>query len=149
MNRAGPSHCLAAYLKKQGIVAGRYKKYMEVRPMKEIYHNMKTLTLIILMSAVCVNLGIIEDFFRMVIYLTLFFFSFTKWKLKKIINKKEEKHFLLIFLTLASLFVFLVKEETIFNIPMEYVGIVVVGLVSLIVMKIIKYINRRKENIVK
>ena len=141
MKRVTSPGCL---YEKQGIIAERHKKYMEVGSMKEIYHNMKVYALILLISAVCINLGITEDFSRMVIYLTLFFHFFTKWKLKKITNKKEEKHFLLIFFTLASLSVFLIKEEAIFNIPMEYAGIVVVGFVSLIVMKIVEYINRKK-----
>jgi len=90
MKRVTSPGCL---YEKQGIIAERHKKYMEVGSMKEIYHNMKVYALILLISAVCINLGITEDFSRMVIYLTLFFHFFTKWKLKKITSKQGRKTF--------------------------------------------------------
>ncbi len=112
--------------------------------MKEIEHNLKIYALILLVSAIFINLGIIEDFSDMVLYLTLFILFFTKRTFKKITNKKEEKHFLLIFLILVSLSIFLVKEKKIFNVPLEDIGIFMAALLSIVVMRIMEYVNRKK-----
>lgn len=105
--------------------------------------------LIVLISAICINIGIIEDFFWMFITLYFFFSFFTKWKIKKLTYKKEEKHFLLMSISLGLLFDFLIKKETIFNIPMVYIGFLMAGLLSIIVMRITEYVNREKGNVVK
>ncbi len=114
--------------------------------MEKIYHNIKMLMLIILISAICVNLGIVEDFFWMFITLVFFFSFFTKWKIKKLTYKKEEKHFLLMFIPLGLLFSFFIEKETIFNIPKEDIGLIISALVSIIVMRITEYVNRGKPD---
>lgn len=114
--------------------------------MKEIYHNLKIYVLILLVSGICIDLGIIEDFYWMFLALVFFFTYFPKWKLKKMTNTEEGKQFVIMSVALGLLFIFLIKKETIFNIPKEFIAFLMAELVIIIVKRIVEYINRGKVN---
>ncbi len=114
--------------------------------MQEIYYNIKIYTCILVISAFFTNLGVVEDFFNVFILLSFFFHFFSKWKLKKIPDKKEEKNYIFFILFLGLLFSYFIKKETILSIPKEFIGILIAQLVYITLMKIIEKSNKIKGN---